>query len=763
MSQEGASPTGDEVVVSAVAAVRKKAADRTPDESAAAKKYNNAAQTKSRDKAAKRAATMARKFDSSEEVSKKEAKRILLDERKIQNEHVADVVVELAEVAARQNGGLVMNRHLFTHGLRATLAALEADDSVAPPEIALMEAEGEVIHLTDLYALWDMGFWRQPETTFEEWLSSRFMFKNSAFELSKILGKEDFGSAHESWTSFVPRWNPHGLRPGYTQKQALAWLDEQQSDTEGGKKRYLLVASRNSMKSTFIRIHALCLTITYPDARILIVSETNKLSKKAMKEFRGYLEAAPNNPSLFQQYFSEFTIDPDEGEKLIYDNPLALLGLPQNSVESSSMESSNTGSRFDFCIFDDPISRDNGTSNEEQRAAALAKHGSIMKLREPAGFAVNVQTPWALDDLGDVMVKRNEEDIERPLAVCVDPVMEIKPDAADKPLLQLTEQDVLLSFLPKLNWRFVRDEMRSPEGIEFFKSQYLCQWPRPEDEGLTVSFTEAEIRARIRPPGFFQSPVSQTVMSIDRAYSISKTADYSCIAVGRIMQREGRTVCVVADIKMERLKESELVEQTVLMIQRHNPVAALVVEKDRGYENLVETIRKTCVLRGVPCPFITAKPIPTGGKNLNSKARRIKELELPLSDGRLWFCQNESWNQVLIDQFVLFNGINKSSQSRKDDIPDAISLLYETYMPRAMNANDQPNKDQESIDRETERAMQAEMARIHHARMFGDQSFPTVTTASQYGKSQIKNPEPETPNRAADPRLRIFGGNGMRI
>ena len=108
---------------------------------------------------------------------------------------------------------------------------------------------------------------------------------------------------------------------------------------------------------------------------------------------------------------------------------------------------------------------------------------------------------------------------------------------------------------------------------------------------------------------------------------------------------------------------------------------------------------------------------------------------------------NESWNQVLIDQFVLFNGITKSSQSRKDDIPDAISLLYETYMPRAMGSQrTNQRQDQESIDRETERGLQAEMARIHHARMFGDQSFPTVTTASQYGKSQIKTPEPEAPN-----------------
>jgi len=80
---------------------------------------------------------------------------------------------------------------------------------------------------------------------------------------------------------------------------------------------------------------------------------------------------APNSPTLFQQYFAEFTIAPDSGEKLIYDNPLAHLGLPPELVESSSMESANTGSRFDFCLFDDPISRDNGTANDEQRAAAI--------------------------------------------------------------------------------------------------------------------------------------------------------------------------------------------------------------------------------------------------------------------------------------------------------------------------------------------------------------------------------------------------------
>src|SRR5207245_4287503 len=63
------------------------------------------------------------------------------------------------------------------------------------------------------------------------------------------------------------------------------------------------------------------------------------------------------------------------------------------------LESANTGLRFWYAIFDDPISRDNGTSNEEQKAAALSKFGSISRLREPAGYILNIQTPWVPGDL----------------------------------------------------------------------------------------------------------------------------------------------------------------------------------------------------------------------------------------------------------------------------------------------------------------------------------------------------------------------------
>jgi hypothetical protein len=684
--------------------------------------------------------------DSETKIKPKEAVEILL-ERGLRNQHVIDFCVNTLALTAHRNLGVSYNRHLFSHGLRAALNDIEL------PEVEDREVEGEILHRRDLYALWDFGFWRQPDVPFEQWLADRRRLKSSAYELSKLLGKEDFGGKHEEWTAFAPRWNPAGLHPEYTQREALAWLDSQRSDIEGDKKRYLLVASRNSMKSTWARIHALCLTIICPDASVLVVSETNKLSKKAMKEFKGYVQMLPNNPTLFQQYFGEATVPADDsGQSQTYENPLAHLGLPQSACESSSMESANTGSRFWYCIFDDPISRDNGTANEEQRVAAIAKHGSIMKLREPAGYSLNVQTPWCPGDLGDVMIKRNEEDPERPLAVRIDPVMEIKPEARKKNLLELTEEDVVLNFLPKLNWRFVRDEMRSPEGINFFKAQYMTQWVE-EDEGLKCQFEHDELWHRVRPSGFFGSSFdAQTWMSLDRAYSVSKYSDLSALIVGKIQPVESRNALVIVDCKMERLKESDLVKKTVDLIIQHRPTV-FIAEKDKNWEDFWQSVVRGCALRGTPTPYFRWINIDNTEKAF---ARRAKALELPLSDGRLWFANAFPQLEQLLLQFERFDGRKRSGSSigSKDDGVSALSLMWAEA--RSLHQAEVIKDDAEEADRRriVEEAETKEIRkREQYSRIFGNDMYV----------SPPPRPEPAEQKQAVDPRLKLFGKGKWRM
>lgn len=723
---------------------KKKAKDRTSEEAAAVKAYNNAAQGRSRPKVKARQQKAARKAEAEVEVSPKEALRILQEERQIKNQHVAETCIELAKAAA-QHFKIPVNAHLFTHGLRATLKANETGEEVPLPQ-ALVEEEidGEILYRGDLVALHDYGFWRQPDVTFEQWLADRRKLKSSAYELSKILGKADFGPTHESWTSFAPRWNPSGLKPGYTQREALAWLNSQRSDTEGDKKRYLLVASRNSMKSTWVRILCLALTITCPDAPILYVTETNKLSRKAMKELKGYLEIYWNSPTLFQQYFAEVCVEPDSQQAGIYDNPLAHLGLPQHSIEQTSGESSNTGSRFWLAVFDDFVSRDYGTSNEEQREAAIARFGAICKLRDPQGAVTfNVQTPWVLEDLGDVMIRNNDNDPERPLAVRIDPVMEIKAEAKHKPLLMLTEEDVVLNFLPKLNWRFVRDEMRSPEGIKFFQTQYLCEWVPDDDSQIKLNFDRALLMKNIIPQS--AKPAGEVYLFGDVAHSQNKYADNSVLGVILVHKNQlgERSLCVL-HMEADRMRASDFALNVVKMTRAYQP-RSVIIEKGPTWDLLQQEILR--VAGPTHIPLYWSQP----SNKKDAKLKRLKALETCIVSGRMTFLSG-MYIDALFSELERLDG-KHSSGRKKDDRGDVLGLAQTHLLPAVFGA---AREEDERSPQEKEREEQMARTRAHHRAMFPDNYQPPKQPEA------LPPPRPPTAREAALAKLMAILPPGLR-
>jgi hypothetical protein len=163
------------VDTAAQAAPKKKVSKVPPKGTAERREYAKAAKQKSRKK-------QRNEVDSGIKIKAKEAVEILL-ERGLRNQHVIDFCITLA-LSAHRNCNAPYNRHLFSHGLRATLNGTE------PSEIEDGEVEGEILYRRDLHALWDFGFWRQPDVTFEQWLADRGRLKSSAYELSKLLGKE---------------------------------------------------------------------------------------------------------------------------------------------------------------------------------------------------------------------------------------------------------------------------------------------------------------------------------------------------------------------------------------------------------------------------------------------------------------------------------------------------------------------------------------------------------------------------------------------
>jgi hypothetical protein len=321
--------------------------------------------------------TTVHDFNSSHELPKREALEVLA--QRIHHPHVVEICYELGKVAAEHHH-IPPNEYYWKNGLQCILKSrlpqVETPDTQLNPQ-PKKEVRNEVIYHDDVFALFDYGMsWREP-ITFAEFLALRYMCKTDALQLGLILGKDfrEFPEGpHGAWRDFFVKFNPT-LRPGYTQEQMKEWLAAQDP-----VKDRLLMASRNSYKSSWDIVWLLTAVLSCPDIRLLIVSETKDLSKGFIRGFRQYFEVLDKRqPTRFQQLFPEHTIVPDDGSVLHFESPMRTLGLIQYTAASTSMDSTVAGQRADIIVYDDPIS-DKNTGNEEQRQKGVDIFDATQKI-----------------------------------------------------------------------------------------------------------------------------------------------------------------------------------------------------------------------------------------------------------------------------------------------------------------------------------------------------------------------------------------------
>jgi hypothetical protein len=206
-----------------------------------------------------------------------------------------------------------------------------------------------------------------------------------------------------------------------------------------------------------------------------------------------------------------------------------------------------------------------------------------------------------------------------------------------------------------------------------------------------------------------------------------------------------------------------LVRNAVDLIEKHHPTL-FVAEQDRGWESLAQSIKEQCLRRGIPVPYFRWKTVtPTE----RAKAKRVKGLELPLSDGRLWF-HLAPWTEAALLQLEKFDGIQKSNSHRKDDFPDALGLLWQEVGPKY--AEEIKPEDAERREQEAEEEAQRMRRQHSYDQMFGNRftgtrqhpvapnpPAPTWREVLRGPKQEPVHIEPEAPK---DPRMKIFGNKG---
>jgi hypothetical protein len=638
-------------------------------------------------KAAIRQALAENDFTSTAILSKERAIEILREERGVQPERI-DVLYDLALNAARESG-LPANEFFWQHGVRKMQESIAAGTPVLLDEIRADDVPGMLDDRATLYATWDYSCsWRKgnPENeSFEKYLEMCLAVKDDFFVLNDVCQKDFVKEAYDSWARLMPKLDPRKLRRGYTQKEVQRFLNVSEI------KQRLLVASRNSMKSSFMQLWAIQQLLICPDLLILFVTETKELANKIISFVRAYVEVSATGPTRLQQLLPHYMIPESDGKKEEFRCPMAHLKLGA-SCSRSSMESGGfAGSRNSLCVFDDPLS-ENTIKTDGAIKNTITKYDAVRKLGEIGALgSILVCTPWAEDDLGAVVQKRNvaaqEDGDDKFLDYRIEPAFVVKDHAlatAKNDLLALNEEDVVLRF-PRITWKFLRQEMRSGRENNFrdFRSQYLVSWADLGESVLKCTFTDEMLRAATHPLQYYSEqrlPLVDTILSIDTAWSTAATACLSAFAIVKFYKKAEGMIAVVEHMSMNHFRISELGIEAAQLIHNYNPTKVLL-ERTGPWESVVSEIKKGCIQRSYVIPdHFYAKPTNLGNTP-QQKLLRIKVLETMLvpEEGTLFFVQNPLWNDDLFQQFVKFDGIAKN---RKVDGPDSISLAIDAYWPK---------------------------------------------------------------------------------
>ncbi len=719
---------------------------------------------------------------------------ILIEERGLQNKHVIETVMDLGRAAAELNK-IVPNRFYWLNGHGKMSEALKTGEPTLLDPVSNDQAKGMVISTSELFALYDYGIsWRDirwPLNAFEEfrdlpWDFSALIERFTEKKRKRITFEEFHGLRYCSivdslwagrWVHEKDFWpKPHGeWKDFFIKKIPSLPMDYGMEDIKkwfkgltDGPRRFLLVASRNSYKSSWqVVAEAIPFVLACPDVTILEISAVKNLSKKFIKSFRKYWTIEDSRkPSIFAQLWPEMMIHADDqSDSNTFISPMSKGLYPQPTMASSSVDSSQVGERCWVLVLDDCADEEN-EATPELREKLVEKVELIEKLKEPQGIELIFGTPQAAEgDLYKTIQDRSAKTGHKYLDYRIDPAWTLKPEAVSKNIHDVVEDDVQsLLFPSRMNFEFLKAELEN--GSEkTFRRQNLCQWIDDSDPSLVLHFDRAMLEsARVTSR---QVPEEGNVCIVgDLAFTMSPYRDASSFTITKSV---GDVLYVLLQ-STGHWSEGGKAEEIVRLARTYPAVFdRCFLEKYSGFEGLEKEIRLVSARYGMKVPVFWVEP----SHGAENKFRRLKNnVELAISQGKIKFViPNEGepdWIEALILELLKLDGSGpkRRSSSIKDDRGDSLSLAVRFLLK---SAGDQ---DTEELRRLAEKAEEDAARRRLYKTIHGVEQnswmFPTPPStpeAADFQQSPNDNPVYRILQQGGlvtDPDKKTYGFDFMR-
>jgi len=433
----------------------------------------------------------------------------------------------------------------------------------------------------------------------------------------------------------------------------------------------LLLAPRNTMKTTWDEVDILQWIICFPDIRILILSGTQDLATRMVSVVKRYLQAnliiralfplCPVDADARWGNFDEFTVS-------------RTMDWREPTLCMSTIASVKASSHYDVFKIDD-VTNELNCATPEQRNKVKSAVEDTYYLQEPQGSYFDfIGTRYDADDYYGHLLTANEQAEQAgeqlPTKVCALSAWTIRKDRAIEtsedniPVITIDDVDLLYSD----RWSF--KELAKQYRKNPYK--FSCQMQNKPDaslESALVSFDDALIHNHTIP--YEQLPFSgRTFVCWDPSgYSKANNTDYCAGVVGRLSDN-GRLY--ILDIIRGRYNQVQMAAAIVDAAKTWQPEIT-IIEDSQGSKGIEPTIVQIAQEQRVAVPIHWY----TYSRKKNSKQLRIGHVASVLRAERLWFAAHirNSELQAMREEFVNF------PFGRHDDIADAISILV-SYLPQ---------------------------------------------------------------------------------
>lgn len=402
-----------------------------------------------------------------------------------------------------------------------------------------------------------------------------------------------------------------------------------------GRRYALLMAFRNSGKSTLMGLFCAWALSQNPNLKVLILSADSDLSRKMSTHIQRLLEQHPCCQGLKPQNPKEwaggrFTVQRTCGDR-------------DPSVLAKGLLSNLTGTRADIIICDD-VEVPKTADTAAKRADMRLKLNELNYILSPNGLILYVGTPHAKDTIYDV------------------------PDSWEKLIFPLIDEEGQSTWPERFSLEKIK-QIRASTTPAKFSSQMLLKPMAPEERRLDESY----LKTYSDELNYYEANNS-AVLTLGGKKLVSGSAWWDP-AFGRVCGDNSVIACVFTDEdgqlylhRIQYLKVPDGVEAThyqcaeVVRFLRENYLPAINIETNGIGQFLPALLRQELAKEHLACAVIEKSA------HQNKVERILGAWEAPLLNGQIYVHQS-IWQSPLIQEMQDFN----TRGNTHDDGLDAVA------------------------------------------------------------------------------------------